>query len=500
MKKLKYLLALVVMFGFVATVNATESSEPVKEGPFYFNWENDVIADAIYEVPIVSDNFAFKDGSVVIRTLVDEVNQKQSIELERRDSEGKVVKESIIEDSVFYSAITDSNNIYIVTQKIATNTKSRIIAPIQNVLKLDENLNVVKELVFEEEYTPGVDGMMNARIFGHDILAIRDNSLYVFCGEKYMLKTSLDLDKWENMPYTKEDFTKYFPDLSKEYDLMDIWMDEITKGQPPMSIDIWVTTHIYENNTLTSGAVFEVDDVNYTTTMKGILRITDNEGNVTLDVTSDEYAKFIEARIMGDYVIAIGLQEASIMGNQNSTQLGNDIVIYNMKGEVVQTIETEGSYLFLNETNNGFIATHVESCKDITIEGATENQPKTERVCSYNTEEYYLPLSIETKVNGEGAVDVIRSSRKGQSVMFSVKPAAGYSLSSVRVTDASGNVLVFNDYTFTMPSANVTIEAIFVPKNPDTYDNIVISIFIGIVSLGGLVATSRYLKKKKINA
>ena len=92
---------------------------------------------------------------------------------------------------------------------------------------------------------------------------------------------------------------------------------------------------------------------------------------------------------------------------------------------------------------------------------------------------------IETVVSGKGNISVIDSSAPYKSVTFKVTPEKGYVLSVVKVTDSDGNVLVFTDDTFTMPTADVVIEVVFAPKNPDTSDIKVIMILFTIVcSLG----------------
>ena len=57
----------------------------------------------------------------------------------------------------------------------------------------------------------------------------------------------------------------------------------------------------------------------------------------------------------------------------------------------------------------------------------------------------------------------------------------------IKVTDSNGKEVTFTDYTFTMPSADVTIEVIFIEdkKNPETTDVAVIAC-IAIIVLGGI--------------
>ncbi len=99
--------------------------------------------------------------------------------------------------------------------------------------------------------------------------------------------------------------------------------------------------------------------------------------------------------------------------------------------------------------------------------------------------EYRIRYNVETKTDGNGTVEAstIRAF-VGSYVEFTVKPKPGYVLSEVKVTDANGNVVIFTDYKFTMPSADVLIEAKFIPENPNTADMIIASAIIIAVGLG----------------
>ena len=110
---------------------------------------------------------------------------------------------------------------------------------------------------------------------------------------------------------------------------------------------------------------------------------------------------------------------------------------------------------------------------------------------------YEFPFLVNTKVNGGGIVTAkqIRA-LTGSSVEFTVTPDPGYVLSVVRVTDANGNVLTFTNNTFVMPSADVTIEAIFVPYNPKTGNVAIIAISILALASFAMVI----YEKKKVNA
>ena len=114
-----------------------------------------------------------------------------------------------------------------------------------------------------------------------------------------------------------------------------------------------------------------------------------------------------------------------------------------------------------------------------------------------STEVYQLLYDINTTVNGKGTVEVVNNELPGTDVTFKVTPQEGYVLSEVRVTDANGKVVTFTDYTFTMPSADVTIEVIFVEevKNPITSSSFIIIVAIGLaVSISMLAYNQKKYK------
>lgn len=109
---------------------------------------------------------------------------------------------------------------------------------------------------------------------------------------------------------------------------------------------------------------------------------------------------------------------------------------------------------------------------------------------------YNFIYSVDTKENDNGSITVDKeSSKNGEIVKFTVQPKEGYKLDKVIVTDEQGNKIVVTDNSFTMPNANVTIEAIFVVDNPNT------SVFLSI-AVACIIAFACYffivLKNMKI--
>ena len=124
--------------------------------------------------------------------------------------------------------------------------------------------------------------------------------------------------------------------------------------------------------------------------------------------------------------------------------------------------------------------------------------------CNYNESQhiiYLLKYDIETIVKeGKGNVKAETVlAPEGELIKFTVTPEEGYVLGEVKVTDTNGNVVYFTDNTFTMPNANVLIEATFVKveekKNPETTDIAIIS--ISIIAIAAIIIFLTSNKKLK---
>ena len=129
--------------------------------------------------------------------------------------------------------------------------------------------------------------------------------------------------------------------------------------------------------------------------------------------------------------------------------------------------------------------------------GANSYQIEDRCKSAINHKVYTLEYNIDTKTNGNGEVKAIHNSKAGAGITFEVIPKEGYVLSEVKVIDSLGNVITFTDYKFTMPSSDVTIEAVFVPANPNTKDEILIAIVILLVSLIAVIIVRN--KEKGLN-
>ena len=104
--------------------------------------------------------------------------------------------------------------------------------------------------------------------------------------------------------------------------------------------------------------------------------------------------------------------------------------------------------------------------------------------------------NVKTKTDGNGTIEInLNEAEKGEVIKFTTKSKKGFVLQTIKVTDETGNSIIYTDNTFTMPNRNVTIEAAFtkLEENPETSD-IAICICILII-ISGILITSKNLKR-----
>lgn len=119
--------------------------------------------------------------------------------------------------------------------------------------------------------------------------------------------------------------------------------------------------------------------------------------------------------------------------------------------------------------------------------------------------EYAINYNIETKTDGNGTVTSSKvKAYQNEEIEFTITPNEGYKIKEVRVTDEKGNTIIYTSNKFTMPSANVLIEASFTRNYIDDLSNIInpptgelsIILIIGIMIIAFIGITRN---KKKLN-
>lgn len=159
---------------------------------------------------------------------------------------------------------------------------------------------------------------------------------------------------------------------------------------------------------------------------------------------------------------------------------------------IIVTYDTEGNILhdesYSHEKGAWFYGMDYVSDEAYVYVGSSfENETSfaDDILIVYNTNAYIY--NIISKTEGKGSIEVVSNAGAGEKITFNIIPEKGFVLKEVRVTDANGKVVTFTNNTFTMPSADVTIEVIFIEdkKNPETTDVAVIAC-IAIIVLGGI--------------
>lgn len=166
----------------------------------------------------------------------------------------------------------------------------------------------------------------------------------------------------------------------------------------------------------------------------------------------------------------------------------------NKIGEVVAIEKINNGFLLITST---FTTNYPISAQGIKM---TENESLQAKGIVGTTFflTYTLDYNIKIKTDNNGTISSSKdNASEGDEITFVITPNEGYVLSQVKVTDNEGNVLIFKENTFTMPNADVIIEATFnkIPeeKNPDTSD-ITIVLCILIITIGTIIT---YINIKK---
>lgn len=121
-----------------------------------------------------------------------------------------------------------------------------------------------------------------------------------------------------------------------------------------------------------------------------------------------------------------------------------------------------------------------------------------------------LGYKITTKTDGNGTIEVVNKAAGNETIQFKVTSKKGYEINKIKITSVAGATIKFTEgdiinnkdgtvsidkNKFTMPFADVTIEAEWTIENPDTGESIIVAIIL-LVVMGGITF---YFKKKSID-
>ena len=459
MKKItKLFLFFVIMVIGITTVNAKEV--------FKLDWKTEeYVLENIYTG--ISDygvrNIEYKDG--YLTTMMDSNNDWKTY-INYYDVKGELITQSdILSDSIILDLIVKNDVVYALVDRGSI-----------YLLQLSDDLEDFDNMYrFPPAYTDDLKSMLYSEIpfFGINLLSVDDEgTAYVVTIDYDMLVLSSEGElSYES--YNEELLKKQFPELME---LEKYYLDDVYYYTLKMN-----DSHIVLGGIKPNECLYTSDDCEYDSV--GVITLQDNTGKELWTKEYSEYKEFINTILVGKYIVTIGIIDSE-------DQAPSHIVVIDQNGNIVQTIENENSYYYLTATSRGIMVTNYSEEYNNGNDGISYEDNVT-----ISTEVYQLLYDINTTVNGKGTVEVVNNELPGTDVTFKVTPQEGYVLSEVRVTDANGKVVTFTDYTFTMPSADVTIEVIFVEevKNPITSSSFIIIVAIGLAVAISMLA---YNQKK----
>lgn len=458
-KMLKSFVIMFVLFFCVGTVNA--------ETNLTYEWKNDVISSEANETLVeVTDGYlmAGYDEDFVAKIVKFD---KEGKELDSITFDGQFTVVGVHEkDSKYYAVVLDDwwlVSIYVLDTKL--------------------------EIIDSVSYDYYIYDFNDVVYFGEDYIYMTSTGWYEYGGiadeddENFylMMKVSYDLEDMKLVDYAEES-----------------WEDNVNLLMDAYPAHNYLLFKDYEYS-LVPIATAGNDKVNVVVGKQTIydgsgtwLAVYDKDGElIKINKINETLWWYVDVVVFDNLIYAVGTNY-------------NLIDVYDLEGELVDSIDVKELYSEIpsdevhisvdniTTIDDGFLLSY-QVC-DVVDDCAVN--------CRAALAKYRVPYIVTTKTDGNGTVKVSNESNyTGTDVSFIVEPNKGYVLGKVNVTDADGNVLVFTDYHFTMPSANVLIEVIFIKeepkeeKNPNTSD--ILSSVVGIsVIVGGIVL---YKSRKKLN-
>lgn len=454
MKKItKYLIAFILFFTCLIQVKATEI--------FKYDWET-TKNDYYEEEMFFTDNIAYQNG--FITSIIDKYDLASN--LTKYDPDGKILKNNKINNYIIITLKNVNNNIY----ALALNGSNNI-----ELLKIKDDLTLEKHLNLEIEITESPDPILGVTIY--DLLGVTsikedESNIYILV-EEFIVKVAKDMSNFETINPTQEDIATYFP----EYE--EIVLNPITNTKQYISVIENKKQLIYTGFDIEGCPPKSVGCIN---DINAIIRLDENDKTLW-EKEYPDYLFVYNPQVVNKYIVAVGVKKV-----EDDTQ--KEIIILDMNGNIVQTIVNDDPFI-ITGGNYNFMVNNVDESSEycpIAPHSSTRTAPAI-KCYKHWQKVYYIPLNISTKVEGKGKIEVVNSARNGEEVTFKITPEEGYVLGVVKVTDANGNVLTFTSNTFTMPSSDVTIEATFIPENPETSDIkiIVLSVILIIGSIIGFI-------------
>lgn len=491
MKKVKRLVILVLFFVLgITMVNA-------KSDIFNYAWNKDIIENEMFDYVLMTTKTKFQNGYFI--SSMNEMNYY--------NYKGELIVHKDITDSAVLAAKEVDNYLYVLM--LSGDSSSEESTTNFSLVKLDKDLNVVKEILIGTE-SAGIYSLIFTAVkyAGYNLISTINDEITIVGSEDGDLAL-LHYDKELNYKGTdalkSNDYIaaeEYYPFISEIMKF--IKSMENMENPEEMPESLMVLSDQKGSKKVYNGADLSQCEVMYLNMgvderreappcyISSLIKLT-NDNQVIFEKNYEDYTAIINAKVMGNYIVALGIKN---LGNTRElnvqselellSQLESDIIVLNMQGEIVQTInKTNYKYVSIEESDAGFI-TNIFNMACSNPDNCT---------ITMGAEAFDFPREVMTKITGKGNISVANTSIAGDNVTYVITPEKGYVLGKVIITDENGNVIETTNNTFTMPSAAVTIEVEFLPENPETRDIAVIA--FGIVLLLGTILTLVNYKRLK---
>lgn len=412
----------------------------------------------------------------------------------RYNIQGELIKTNILESKMILSMTTNDKYIVALIRNYISNQEGYYM------ILMDEELNIIEEYHISIEDDEEIEYVLEEfKLLGIDYINIVDNNAYIYTSN-FIKGINLDTGAIRSMdPVTGiiDVYYKHIDTLENEqtdtrtfvgYEESDTkivltGMDNQGCIQRPVSSEVGGTLEdsIFSRYPIFTDA-FITPYVACNPDYKALIKIYDNE-EVILDKTYEEYSLFSTPRIIKDYIVTIGTKV-----DYDTYNYSVSLVILDLEGNILQEIAEEEYYLSLVAGPTSFMTlgtnpTNEDRCY-------TEEKEVSYNCFKNNNIVYYLPLSITTKVEGKGTIEVTNIARYEELIKYYPLPEENYSLESLNIIDTLGNEISYNNNTFTMPENDVTIVATFNVNNPKTEDIPIIAI-ISILIVASIILIKR---------
>ncbi len=543
MKKSKILIFIcVLMFMFVGVVEA-------RKNPFVIDW-NDNNKNITYGLAgMVDTNLVYGDGYVTFHVNMNSYDGTTETVMRKYDHNGNLEKEEVLDNQIVINAVTDGEYIYALQADLRLQKSVQAFNLTDSdyydeevglyIVKYNSNLKETSDYVFKEsdfENYPGyyygygnvlysmiVRIQFLGKILGYNTMTVVDDTIYILSYGYSTFEIDTNLNDFLLFAPSKNPESskvkKYFEQFYYTSKLSDDMFNGIISldsndqniAYTSLSCVPDIASIVADYRVYNLDETFYPSDGEKTCDLAGNIGLTDADGNKLWEKDLEYDLLAINVKLIGDYVVAIGLSED-----------GTEILVYDLAGNLVQNITNKVvGFSNLVPTKNGFIVsknvTDFDDCYEVTVDdlyGGISDESRyeldeiymTAEEC-YNcaldttTEVYQLPYNISVLTTGEGEVDVVEDAYVGEEVEIKVSPKFGWLVEQILVIDENGNEIEVKNNKFYMPDSNVTIDVTFknvvenVIENPNTAAISITGLGLIVIVLG--VITYRNYKKIK---